>query len=184
MNWLNPIIILLAAFLVVFLESAFSGYSTLLLTKVDLLPMLMVYTALTHGLFSVIALAFAGGLWFDSLSANPLGVSVLPLLLIGFIIHHNRGFLLRENTHAQFFFGLFASAAAPVMTLLLVLAMGESPLIGWGSLWQWVSMTLIGGILTPVCFQFFDRVQRALNYQPVNESTSFHPDREIKRGRY
>jgi rod shape-determining protein MreD len=184
MNWLNPILVLLAAFLAVFVESAFAGYANLLQAKVDLLPMLMVYTALTHGLLSVIALAFAGGLWFDSLSANPLGASVLPLLVIGIVIYHNRGFLLRENTNAQFFFGLFASAAAPVMTLLVILALGENPLLGLGTLWQWLAMTLIGGVLTPICFAFFDRVKRALNYQPVNEPSSFHPDREIKRGRY
>lgn len=184
MNWINPILILVAAFLVVFVESAFAGYSSLLQAKVDLLPLLMVYTALTHGWLTIIGLAFAGGLWFDSLSANPLGASVLPLLLIGIMIYHNRGLLLRENTHAQFFFGLFASAAAPIMTLLIIMGLGENPLVGWGSLWQLLAMTLIGGLLTPICFRFFDRVHRALNYQPVNEPTSFHPDREIKRGRY
>jgi rod shape-determining protein MreD len=183
MNWLNPILILLAAFLTVFFEAVFSGYSALLAAKVDLLPMLMVYTALTYGPLMVVTLAFAGGLWFDSLSANPFGASVLPLLLIGFLVYHNRGLLLRQNTNAQFFFGLFASAAAPAMTLLIVIALGESPLIGWGSLWQWIAMSLIGGLLTPVCFRFFDRVQRALNYESVKEP-SFHPDREIKRGRY
>src|SRR4051794_33832919 len=106
MNWLNPMLIFVAAFLAVFVESTFSGYSSLLQAKVDLLPMLMVYTALTHGWFTVVTLAFAGGVWFDSLSANPLGASVLPLLLIGIVIFHNRGLLLRENTNAQFFFGL------------------------------------------------------------------------------
>ncbi len=183
MNWLNPILILCAAFLAVFIESAFSGYSNLLGAKIDLLPMLMVYTALTHGWFLIVLLSLTGGLWFDSLSANPLGASVLPLLLIGIVIYHNRGFLLRENTNAQFFFGLFASAAAPLMTLVIIIALGESPRIGWASLWQWTAMTLVGGVLTPVSFGFFDRVQRALSYQPIKEP-SFHPDREIKRGRY
>ena len=31
-----------------------------------------------------------GGLWFDSLSANPLGVTVLPLFAIGLAIHLKR----------------------------------------------------------------------------------------------
>ncbi len=184
MNWLNPILVLVAAFVAVFMQSAYAGYSNILQAKMDLLPMLMVYTALTHGLLTIVALALCGGLWFDSLSANPLGVSVLPLLLIGFVIYYNRGFLLRENTHAQFFFGLFASAAAPIMTLMIILALGESPLLGWGSIWQWFAMSLVGGALTPACFRTFDWMKRALNYQPVAESTSFDPNREIKRGRY
>lgn len=43
----------------------------------------MVYTALTSGPFMMIALAVVGGLSFDTLSANPLGTSVLPLLTVG-----------------------------------------------------------------------------------------------------
>jgi hypothetical protein len=38
------------------------------------------------------------------------------------------------------------------------------------------------GAVTPVCFKLFDRLRRALEYQPVTQS-SFRPDREIKRGR-
>jgi rod shape-determining protein MreD len=184
MNWLSPMLMLFAAFLAVFIEAAFAGYSNLLRVRIDLLPVLMVYTALTHGWFTVVTFAFLGGVLFDSLSVNPLGSSVLPLLVIGIVIFHNRGLLLRENKNAQFFFGLFASAAAPLMTLLVILALGESPIVRWGSLWQWLVMTLVGGLLTPVCFRFFDRVQRALNYQQSTDSMSFHPEREIKRGRY
>ena len=42
-----------------------------------------------------------GGLWFDSLSANPLGVSVLPLFLVGLAIHLNRELILRDQAFAQ-----------------------------------------------------------------------------------
>ncbi len=182
MNWLNPFLILLAALLAVFLESSFDGFRTVFRTQIDLLPALMVYTSLTHGIFSIAALAVFGGLWFDSLSANPLGASVLPLFFIGLINLQSRSFLLRENSYAQFIFGMSASAVAPVLTLLIIYAVGENPIFGWASLWQWIVMAIFGGAMTPVCFQFFDRISRALNYQPQGES-SFRPDREIKRGR-
>jgi hypothetical protein len=43
----------------------------------------MIYASLSSGFATVALIAVLGGLWFDSLSANPLGVSVLPLLVIG-----------------------------------------------------------------------------------------------------
>jgi cell shape-determining protein MreD len=116
------------------------------------------------------------------LSANPLAISILPLFLIAFSVQRSRELILREERYAQFCLGFAASTAAPILTLLLLLGVGHKPLIGWGSLWQWFVMGLVGGALTPVCFWLFDRIDRAFNYQRQLE-TSFRPDREIKRGR-
>jgi len=80
MSPLNSFLILLTAFVVVFVQSAFTG---LFGVQIDLLPALMVYATLTAGMPTIAALALCGGLWFDSLSANPLGISVLPLAAIG-----------------------------------------------------------------------------------------------------
>ena len=90
MNWLNTIFVLGAAFLAVFWEAAFGGVRHLLGAQVDLLPPLMVYAGLCTGMTTVTLLALCGGLWFDSLSANPLGVTVLPLFAIGLAIHLKR----------------------------------------------------------------------------------------------
>ena len=46
----------------------------------------MVYAGLSTGITTVALLALCGGLWFDSLSANPLGVTMLPLFVIGLAI--------------------------------------------------------------------------------------------------
>lgn len=182
MNWLNTVLILLSAFLAVFLEATFNGVRHLIGAQVDLLPSLVVYTSLSGGLGTLALLAIGGGLWFDSLSANPLGISVLPLFLIGFAIQRYRGLILREQVYAQLVLGLGASAAIPVVTLLLLLNTEMQPLIGWFSLWQWIVMSLAGAAVTPLWFHFFDRLTSALNYRPLSE-TSFRPDREIKRGR-
>src|SRR5437773_3378747 len=115
MNLLNIIFILGAAFLAVFWQAAFNGVRHLLGAQIDLLPALMVYASLYGGFGTVVLLAVLGGLWFDSLSANPLGVSVLPLFVIGVAIYANRDLILRNQTLAQFVLGLAASAAAPVM---------------------------------------------------------------------
>ncbi len=182
MSWLHTILILGTAFLAVFWEAGFSGLRHLLGVQVDLLPPLMVYTSLCAGITTVTLLALAGGLWFDSLSANPLGVTVLPLFAVGLAIHVNRELILRDQTVAQLVLGLGASAAAPVLTLLLLMTMGRPPLLGWGTLWQLAVLSLGGAVATPICFELFGWLQRTLIHQGATES-SFRPDREIRRGR-
>lgn len=182
MNWLNTIIILCAAFVAVFLEASCDGFRRLFDAQFDLLPALMVYASLRCEIAGVTLLAVLGGLWYDTLSANPLGISVLPLFIVGFLIFPRRGLILREQYYARFILGLSASALVPLLTLLMLLSMRRAPLVGFGTVWQLIVMTVVGGLLTPVCFWAFDALNRALSYRPVVES-SFRPDRDIKRGR-
>src|SRR5262245_12978606 len=100
MTWLNPVLVLLAAFLAVFWEAAFPGVRHILGAQIDLLPPLMVYTALRASFVTLSMLAFFGGLCFDSLSANPLGISILPLFVIGLGIYALRDLILREQAFA------------------------------------------------------------------------------------
>lgn len=182
MNVFQTILILAFAFLSVFAETVFSAPRNLLGAQIDLLPALMVFTALSSDLFTVVLLAVLGGLGFDSLSENPLGVTILPLMLVGFPIYLRRDLILRGSPFAQCVLGAAASALMPVLVLVLLLNGGKQPLIGWGSLWQWLVMSAGGAVATPVIFALFAWCDRALGYQPRSE-TSFRPDREILRGR-
>jgi rod shape-determining protein MreD len=182
MNVLQNILILATGFVLVFLQASFTPVRSILGAQVDLLPSLMVYASLSSGVTAITLLALLGGLWMDSLSANPLGASVLPLFLIGFIIQRYRGLILREQSFAQYMLGLSASAVAPLMTLIIVVNVDAHPLLGWFSIWQWIVMAVAGMVVTPVWFWIFDRLLLALSYRPLNE-TSFRPDRQIKRGR-
>jgi cell shape-determining protein MreD len=179
---ISTVLILGVAFLGVFWESAFHGLRALIGAQIDLLPPLMVYAALCSGLTTVCLVAGLGGLWFDSLSANPLGVSVLPLFCVGFAILLFRELILRDQPFAQMLLGLLASAAAPVLTLLLLLTTAHRPLLGWGTLWQLVVLSVGGAAITPLLFILFEWGHRALAHSRVAE-TSFRPDREIRRGR-
>jgi len=182
MNWLDTILELFAAFLVVFWEAAFQGVRHLLGAQIDLLPPLMVYASLCAGPNTALLLALCGGLWFDSLSANPLGMTVLPLLVIGVAIYASREFILRSQTFAQLVIGLAASIAVPLITLLLLLTTGHQPLLGWGTLWQVLVMGFGGALATPIFFELFGWLHRKLGRVQVSE-VSFRPDREIRRGR-
>jgi rod shape-determining protein MreD len=182
MNAFNTILILAVAFLAVFGEAAFPGLRHLLGAQVDLLPALMVCAALNTEIVTVALLAVFGGLWFDALSANPLGITILPLFIIGFVVCSRRDLILRGLPFAQIVLGTIASAAVPALTVLFLLTGGREPLLGWGSLWQWLVMTAGGAVATPVIFALFDWCNHALGYQPRTE-ISFRSDREIHRGR-
>lgn len=173
---------LLVTFLAVFCESAFSGLRNLLGAQIDLLPSLVVCASLSSGLPTMTLVAVLGGLFYDSLSANPFGISVLPLFLIGFAIYIRRDLLLREQLFAQWVLGLAASAIAPALTLLLLLTGHHRPLLGWVTLWQWIVMSVGGAIATPALFLLFGWFERQFSYQRATE-TSFRTDREIRRGR-
>lgn len=182
MTTFRTILLLGAAFLAVFWEAAFPGTGRWLHVQVDLLPPLMVYASLCTGLPTVALLAVIGGLLFDSLSANPTGISILPLFAVGVAIYWRRELILRDQPYAQFVLGLGASAATPLLTVLLLLTAGHQPLLGWGSLWQWLVMSLGGAVATPIFFLLFVWCERALGYRRITE-TSFRLDREIRRGR-
>jgi hypothetical protein len=182
MNLFQTFLILAFAFLAVFAETVFSAPRNLLGAQIDLLPALVVFTALNSDLVTLALLAILGGLGFDSLSANPLGVTILPLMLVGFPMYLRRDLILRNLPFAQFVLGAAASALVPALVVILLLNGGKQPLIGWGSLWQWIVMTAGGAAATPVIFAFFAWCDRTLGYQPRSE-TSFRPDREIQRGR-
>ena len=182
MSAFKTILILLFAFLAVFGEATLSAPRSLLGAQIDLLPALMVYAALNSGLPTIALLAVFGGIWFDTLSANPLGISILPLALIGWPIYLRRDLILRDLPFAQFVLGAAASAVAPLLTMLLLLSGGKELLIGWGTLWQWIVMAAVGAVATPFIFSLMDAGNRALGYQERVES-GFRPDREIQRSR-
>ena len=182
MSTLNSILILLTAFLAAFGEAAFGGVRYLLGAQVDLLPALIVYASLSAGLGTLTLTAVLGGLFFDSLSANPFGASVLPLFVPGFLIYSQRELIMRDQLFAQFVLGFGASAAAPLLTILLLLSGGHAPMLSWVSIWQWIVMGLGGGVAAPIFFKLFGFLDRSFNYRRATE-TSFRPDREIRRGR-
>lgn len=182
MTWLPTVLLLFAAFLGVFVQAVFDWPRHWLGAQITLLPPLMVYAALNTNLTTICLLAIGGGLWLDSLSANPLGVSVLPLFWIGFGLRTWRDLILRDLLYARFVFGFLSCAACFVVTFMILLTLGERPLLGWGSVWQLLVVSVTGGLLTPVCFWVMDRLGGWLVYQPA-PTVSFRPDREIKRGR-
>ena len=107
---------------------------------------------------------------------------MLPLAVVGWLVFQARQSILHDQRFAQVVIGLAACAATPLLGVLVLETIGEEPLLGWGSLWQWLVMALAGGLLTPVCFTVLNALQHAVSY-PVKQEPAFRSDRQIKRGR-
>jgi len=183
MKAVHPGLLLLFTFLCVFLECRVQWLRNVIGVQIDILPPIIVYASLSTNFATVGLLAFAGGLLYDSLSANPLGVSILPLLLTGLVLLWFRDLLLRDHPYARNMLGLFASVAVPAMNLILMLSLGYEPLLGWGTLWMFLVLGLSGALMTPLVFSIFDRLQNMFQYQVLETPSSFREDREIKRSR-
>lgn len=182
MRAVHPALLLLATYVAVFLECRVTFLRDWIGVQIDVLPALVVYASLTSNLGTVALLACCGGLWFDSLSLNPAGVTVFPLLLTGMVLLWFRDLILRDQPYARQILGFVAGVAVPGLSLLLMLSLGARPLLGFGTLWTLLVLGVAGALTTPLIFAVFERVRVLFEFQPL-ETPSFRGDREIKRGR-
>jgi len=182
-NRTRAIILTAAAAGGVFLAAACDAPARLLGARLQVLPALVVYGALSVERGGWAWAAVVGAACRDSLSANPVGVSLIPLLLIGWILAEHREIVLRESLFARWILGSLAGAVYPLLSVAILLTLGEEPLLGWRFLWGMGIWTLSGGVLSLLAFPVFDWLTDRFAYQPVTPP-SFRPDREITRGRY
>ncbi len=182
MNRTRLTLVLLLAYLAVFLQAAWQAPRLWLGTPLSLLPPLVVYAALRLDLLALTLLALAGGVALDALSANPLGTSPLPLYLTGWLIWARRETLVQEQDYARLLLGALAGLLVPLFTLILVLSSGAEPDLGRHTLWQVLAGTVVAGVCTPVLFRLLDRLERWFVHPPLTTG-AYRPDREIKRGR-
>ena len=182
MNRLTTPLLLFMAYVGIYFQCSFHGLRTLAGVQINLLPILITYAGLRQGLPTVLLLSILGGLMHDALSANPLGLTVLPLFTAGMLIQHNRHILLKREAYAQAILGGLTTASVQFLSVLMLIAMGDEVLLGPGTLWIWIISSLVGGALSPMVFSLLELFEGHLNYQTQPETT-FRKNREIKRGR-
>lgn len=203
MNWVHPTAMLLGTWVLAFLQVWFGTVRGWLHVQPDVLPAMVVYAALFGGLPTLTAVAFIAGLGADAWSSGPFGLGVIPMLAVGFFLHHRRELILRESRWAQAAIGAAASVATPLVHLLCLVVLwpliaqpeplaaqwpefrsglSELPVLGAARLWQLIVMGLGGAVATPVLFGFFQWIDRTCNYQPA-PLPGRRGDRVIERGR-
>lgn len=182
-HWLSVLVFLVTGYALIFAQARVTALREAIFTQPDLLPGLMVYAGLAFRTEVLLGCAAILGLLFDSLSANPLGTTMVTLSAIGLVSARFREYLLSDQFTTHWVLGLAASGAAPLLSLGVCKFAGAEPLAGWSTAWHWALMTAGGGIVTPLWFVFFNRLDDALRYKEAPESV-FRADRQIARGRH
>lgn len=182
MNRLPIILMFGVLWLAVFAQTQFGLLHRWLAVPLSVIPALLVYAALTHGLVLTAAFSVVAGLWLDAVSASRFGVSVLPMFLFAFVVQTRSHLILREQRFAQFWLGAAGGAFIPLFTAGLLQLGQRQPAFTRGTWWQLLVLALFNGIVCPLVFRFFDKLNRAFNYQPL-ETQSYRTDRQMVRGR-
>ena len=159
--------ILLTTLVVIFLQAACELPRNLFGAQIDPLPALMLATALRAPLFSISALAILGPLWQSSLSSDPLGINILPLLTLGLLVHLGQNRLAYHAAGPRFTLGAIAGVIMPVMILTLLLFTGYQPMFGWYSLWQWIVGIIGSGLLALVFVPLLEWLDFTVEEQPL-----------------
>lgn len=158
--------ILLTALIAIFFETACQIPRSFTGAQIDPLPALMVVTALRAPVLVITALAIMGSLWQSSLSSDPLGISMLPLFLLGMLVHLNIKSISHHHIGSRFALGAIAGALVPILILCLLLLSGHQPMIGLYSLWQY-AMSIIGsGLFALSFFPLLEWLNRNMEEQP------------------
>ena len=182
-HWVSLFIFLLMGYSTMFVQARFTIFRDFFGFQLDFVPGLVVYAAIHFQFFAALGCAAALGIMYDLLSANPLGTTLLVFAVITFLAANFREVLLSEEFTAQFVLGAGATLGSILLTAFVLYMAGEQPLAGARSLWIWLLVSAGGGVVTPLWFRLFARLDEALRYKEVPES-SFRPDRQIARGRY
>lgn len=182
LNWVTLMVFLAIGYAGIFVEARITWLRDVIGAQIDIVPGLMVYAAMAFPPAVVFFCAGFLGMMYDSLSANPLGTTMLSLCAVAAVLIHFREVLLSDQFTTHWVLGLCSTFGVTIISLGVIQAAGEQPLIGAATLWQVAVMTAGGGLLTPVWFRVLNRLDSALRYSEVSES-AFRPDRQIARGR-
>ncbi len=167
MNRFHLIALPLIALLSLYVESVLSWPRTLIGAQIATLPALVIFAALRSNFPALLIVILLGSLWRDALSADPLGLSLLPLATVGAVVHANRQIIVGDQFYARFMVGAIAGAAVPLLMLLQLFTLGREPLAGWFFAWQLAVMSVGSGLLVPVYFRLFDSLENAFIHPTV-----------------
>ncbi|HVK57159.1 MAG TPA: rod shape-determining protein MreD [Candidatus Kapabacteria bacterium] len=182
-NGITLLVFLFTGYAIIFAQAKLTFFRDTFGAQPDLLPGMIVFAAMAFRVETVMLCAAILGVLLDAFSLNTLGVSVVSLGAIGFAASRYRELLLSEQFTTHWVLGLIASGIAPFITYIILRLSGMYPLVGAGSAWHWAITTAGGGLVTPLWFKVFNRLDDALRFKEIPEST-FRADRQIARGRH
>ncbi|MGE3312166.1 MAG: rod shape-determining protein MreD [Limisphaerales bacterium] len=203
MNWVHPTSLFLITWVAAFLQATPWCARIGLGAQPDFLPAMVVYAAFNSNLSTTAGVAIVAGLSCDALSSGPFGLSMLPLTVLGALLHRRRDLVLRDSVWSQASLGLVATLAVAVMSLTFLWVFGPlvstgpvpplheadfraggdgGPDFGMRLVGQVCVLAIVGAAATPVVFRLFGWIDATFNYRQAPKPVD-RADREIKRGR-
>lgn len=107
------------------------------------------------------------GLWVDSLSMNPLGLSILTLIACNALSMKTRKALIGKPWLSNFSSGFITGSLYPCLTVILLLLFGESPVTGWRFILSVALSGLVIGLLSHPFKNLMDFIIAQLEFKPA-----------------
>ncbi len=134
----------------------------------ELFPVLVLYCALYRTWAELFIVTGVGSVFYDSLSLNPLGCTLLSTLLVSYVIHSNRSVVLFDRVRVQMMLGAGISVVIPFLTLFQLMNLSVPPFMNWAVLWTFVVLAGAGAIFAPILFWVLDKFFQRLPEKNFN----------------
>jgi hypothetical protein len=175
--------LLLGVYFLIFLQSHWQMPRLWLGFQPDLTPALMVFVGLTMGAGYVSSIALMSGLWLDSLSANPFGMSILPLFLVGWIVFCFRKKIMAVEFMAQIYLGILGGLLVFLLQLTLLMLFSFNPLIGWEMIFLAMLNAFFCGVAVPFFYLLHKWFKSLFSHSSHEPNKWRNNNRQIVRGK-
>lgn len=154
------VIMILALVLGLMLELSLPSLFYPGLARPPILAGVVAYYALNHSVPAMLLAALAGGILIDGISALPLGITSLALAAVGAVLHHYRGTVFSGKLVTNIVFGAMIGASVPLIILVLLLFLGQTPYCFQLRFLFKISGTLVyGAVSFPVVYALLERLE-------------------------
>jgi rod shape-determining protein MreD len=126
--------------------------------RVEFLPAVVVYVALTMRRRGALALALIAGLMQDAFSAAPFGISALAYGICAILMTSLREALDRDLPWVQFSAGVLTSMAVAILASFVIS-------ISVGTVFKMIVVASLSGVLTVMSFFVFDYARMTWGYE-------------------
>jgi len=139
--------------------------------KLDLVPVMVIFAALTSSWQRALLVAAFSALLLDALSSAPLGLSIPPAAVAAVVINHFRRIFYRENWLLQSLLAAGVSLGCSVWTLLM-LSLGATPLpLNFGVIGKMGLIALLAVAVTPPLLWLLGRLGHWLRQEEAEVET-------------
>jgi rod shape-determining protein MreD len=143
------------------MEQAFPTSAWLGFARPPVLACVIAYYAMNHSAPLMLFVALIGGLLSDCAAALPLGVTAAALAAVGIVLRHYRGIVFSGKLVTNVVFGGAIGVSAPLLTLMLLLFLGQTPAGLRLHLYiiKFASMLVYGAVFFPVIYLLLERLE-------------------------